>query len=236
MWSFADLPLASLRAHDQAMRSPLPHVIAERLPAIRPIVRVADLGGTLLFAVEGALAGAQAHFDPVGIVTLAFVVALGGGVARDAMLGLRAAAIDDWHYAAIVLAAVSGIWLLYPLVPATVPPWLLNLLDAAGLGLFAVAGTDKALANRVHALPAMFVGTLGAVGGGVLRDLLLGHVPRILYSDIYASAAFLAAAIVVSSRSRGYNAALVATIAWSVCFAVRIAAFALAWRLPPLVP
>ncbi|UIJ44181.1 TRIC cation channel family protein [Sphingomonas cannabina] len=195
------------------------------------IVCVADLAGTFVFAVEGALIAIGAGFDPVGIVTLAFATALGGGVIRDLLIGIRPAAVADWRYGMIVLGAAIATIVLHPLA-GTLPTWIMIVLDAAGLGLFAVAGTEKALDHGVHPLPAAFLGTVGGVGGGAIRDILLNAVPRILHVDIYASAAFLAAVIVVLGRSAGANARIVALLAGSACFLLRVVAVALAWQLP----
>ena len=205
------------------------------------IVRVADLAGTTVFAMEGALAGVHAGFDPVGILVLAFVTALGGGVVRDVMLGLRPAAIQGPAYALIVIFAALVVSLLISLMGRNsllgqLAGWPLTVFDAAGLALFAIAGTEKALDNGVHALPACFLGTVGAVGGGVIRDVLRGQVPLILHSDIYASAAFLAAVIVVAGRGLRWNPRLTALVAAAACIAVRIAAVAHGWQLPRVLP
>lgn len=200
-----------------------------------PIVVIADLAGTFLFAIEGAATAVAAGLDPIGILTLAFVTALGGGVLRDLLIGTkRPAAIDDWRYAAIVLGAVVAIWWAHPIV-GSVPPLTMKLLDAAGLALFAVAGTEKALDNGVHPLPAIFLGTLGSVGGGAIRDILLNQVPRVLYTDIYASAACAAAAIVASGRALRWSPRVAAITGGLVCFALRMAAILLHWQLPRLV-
>lgn len=201
----------------------------------RAVVRVADLAGTFVFAVEGAFAAIHAGFDPVGIVTLAFVTALGGGIVRDLLIGgMRPAAIADWHYPAIVLGAALVSWIAHPVLGAPTG-WTMIVLDAAGLALFAVAGTQKALDHAVHPLPAIFLGTVGAVGGGAVRDVLLGEVPRILHVDIYASAAALAAALVALTHAARRDPRLGATLAAGACFALRIAAVAYGWQLPRLI-
>lgn len=197
---------------------------------MRDIVRIADHAGTLIFALA-AIAGG---FDPVGVLVLVFATALGGGVMRDILIGIRPAAVQGWEYAAIVLVGAAGTWLLYPLL-GDVPVWAIIVLDAAGLALFVVAGTEKAIAHDIHRLPAIFLGTLGGVGGGVVRDMLLNVAPRILHTDIYPSAAMLGAAIVVLGRQAGGLARLVAIIGGLACFAVRIAAVAYGWHLPWLV-
>jgi len=154
---------------------------------------------------------------------------------RDVILNVRPAAIEGPVYALIVI--LSAIAMMVPL-PLTGPVsvWPVIALDAAGLALFAVAGTEKSLDNGVHPLPACFLGTVGAVGGGVLRDLLRGEVPHILHSDIYATAAMLAAVIVAGGRTLGLNARLTALVAAATCFALRIAAVAYGWQLPRMLP
>ncbi len=195
------------------------------------VVRAADLAGTAVFAVEGALAAAHAGFDLIGILVLSFVTALGGGVVRDVMLGLRPAAIARPEYAVIVILGA-----LATALPASVRPpvssWPVTIMDAVGLSLFAVAGTEKALENAVHRLPACFLGTVGAVGGGVIRDILLNEVPHILHKDIYASAALLAAVVVVIGRWLKLGPRPVALAAGIACFGLRIGAVAYGWQLP----
>ncbi|WP_439817408.1 trimeric intracellular cation channel family protein [Zavarzinia sp. CC-PAN008] len=197
------------------------------------VVRVGDYAGTAVFALEGALAAAAAHFDPVGVLALAFVTSLGGGVMRDVLIGLRPAAIADWRYALIALTASLVVWWALPYAHA-VPPAVIVALDAGGLALFAVAGTEKALDHGVHPLPATFLGTLGGVGGGVTRDILLNEVPRILHTDIYASAAFAGAVIVVVARAARIDARVAALVAGAACLAIRLVAWNLDWHLPRL--
>ncbi|HVJ52694.1 MAG TPA: trimeric intracellular cation channel family protein [Aliidongia sp.] len=196
------------------------------------IVRIADLGGTFVFAVQGALAAMVADLDPVGVLVLASLTAIGGGMIRDLLIGARpVAAVGDWHYSVIVIVAASLTWLLRPLIQA-VPPWLLTDLDAAGLSLFAVAGTQKALDYHIHPLTASLLGTVSAVGGGILRDVALNQVPKVLNTDIYATAAMAAAVLVVVGRSFRLPARPTDLVAGLTCFAIRLAAVELHWQLP----
>jgi uncharacterized membrane protein YeiH len=196
------------------------------------IVRAADLCGSFVFAVEGALAGIGAGFDPVGVLALAFATALGGGIARDAMIGaLPVAAVAEWRYAALVVLAAVAVWGLHPAIAALPGMWLAGL-DAAGLALFAVAGTQKALGRGIAGLPAMFLGTLGAVGGGMVRDVLLNRVPLVLHEDVYAVAALAGAAVVAGGSACRLPPRAAALAGGAVCFAVRIAALRWGWQLP----
>jgi uncharacterized membrane protein YeiH len=209
------------------------------------LVRAGDLTTTFVFAIEGALAAIAAGFDPVGVLALSFVTALGGGVMRDMLIGASPpAAVTDQAYCLLVLAASGSVWALHPLIgrafPATVPgpmsvPMLMTTLDAAGLGLGTVVGTEKALNRGIARLPAIFFGAVGGVGGGVARDVLTNQVPRVLYLDIYATAALLGAAIVVAGGLLRLPPRLTALIAGVACFGLRMAAVRYGWQLPRAV-
>jgi uncharacterized membrane protein YeiH len=109
------------------------------------LVLAADLAGTFLFGIEGALAGIRAHLDLLGITVTALFVAMGGGILRDMLLGdTPPAALRDQRYPA--LAIIAGLLAagLYDSVN-TIPQLVFTTLDAAGLALFCAAGTQKPL-------------------------------------------------------------------------------------------
>lgn len=199
------------------------------------VVRAADLGGTLIFAIEGALTGWAAGLDPIGVIVVAFLSAVGGGIIRDLMLGaVPPAAIADRAYIPIVLSATLITWAFHALIIA-VPPIVLVTLDAAGLSFFAVAGTQKALdRGGIGAAATIFLGTLSAVSGGLLRDVVLNEIPRVLRVDIYATAAMAAAVLVVIGRRLGWPVRIVALSAGSTCFILRMLAHHYGWHLPTL--
>jgi uncharacterized membrane protein YeiH len=105
-------------------------------------------------------------------------------------------------------------------------------LDAAGLALAAVAGTEKALEHHVHPVPSIFLETLGGVGGGAMRDVVLNTLPRVLHSDIYAVAAMLGAVVVVTGRTMKLDPRIAALAGGLACFSLRMAAVRFAWNLP----
>ncbi|HTH96118.1 MAG TPA: trimeric intracellular cation channel family protein [Stellaceae bacterium] len=196
------------------------------------IIRLTDLAGTFVFAVEGSLAAMAAGLDPIGVLVLAFLTALGGGITRDLMLGATpVAAVADRYYALIVLGAAILTWLARPLVQS-VPFWAMTSLDAAGLALFAIAGTQKALDRAMHPVVAILLGTVGAVGGGALRDIVLNQVPNVLRADIYATAAMAGALVVVLGRALSLRPQPTAVAGALTCFCLRLAAVALHWQLP----
>jgi uncharacterized membrane protein YeiH len=209
-------------------------------PALEPVkirkkvVLIADLAGTVVFAIEGANAAIRAGLDLLGVVVLSFIVALGGGIIRDLLIGATPpSAIRDWRYPVLAFATGLLTFLIHTRIEA-VPALLLTTLDAAGLALFAVAGAEKALDFKINPFVAMLMGAITGCGGGVLRDILLARVPMVLVADIYASAALLGAAVVVSGRRLGCPPALAAVVGFIVCFALRIAAVRLGWQLPKI--
>lgn len=196
------------------------------------LVLLADLGGTFVFALEGALAGVVAGFDPVGVLVLAFLTALGGGVMRDVLIGARpVAAVADWRYTVAVLSAAFVTWVFHAWVNA-IPIHVLIAFDACGLALFVVAGTFKALDFKIHPLVAVFLGTVSGVGGGVMRDVLLNRVPHILQTDIYATAGMAGAIVIALSRGRNWRRRYVAVVAAILCVSLRMIAVAYNWQLP----
>jgi uncharacterized membrane protein YeiH len=101
-----------------------------------------DLAGTAIFAVEGAEMAVRGRLDLLGVIVIAFVTALGGGIARDVLIGAAPpAAIRDWRYPAVAFAAGMAVFAARALAPGA-PHADLMVFDAAGLSLFAVAGAE----------------------------------------------------------------------------------------------
>jgi uncharacterized membrane protein YeiH len=167
------------------------------------LLLTAYLAGTLLFAVEGATAVARGGLDLMGLMVLAFATALGGGLLRDLLLGaVHPLSLRDWRYPAVAFTGATIVFFLYPFVLRITQPALI-VLDAAGLALFAVAGTQKALLYQLSGLVAALLGTLTAVGSGTIRDLLLAQVPKVLQTDVYATAALAGSSVfVVATKFR----------------------------------
>jgi|SRR5580658_1952777 uncharacterized membrane protein YeiH len=207
-----------------------------RLPAARlstaRLIEIADLGGTFLFAAEGAMTAIRGDLDFFGVMVLSFATAVGGGIMRDVLLGATPpAALRDWRYGVLAFIAGTVTFLLYWRASA-IPTWLIVSLDAAGLALFAVAGTEKALSHDMHPFVAVLLGTITAVGGGTIRDVLLAQVPVVLRADIYATAAMAGAAVLVSGRALRWPAPIASGLGGIVCFGLRMLAVWQHWSLP----
>jgi uncharacterized membrane protein YeiH len=191
-----------------------------------------DVTGTFVFAISGATAAKQRGLDLFGICAVAYTVACGGGIIRDLCIGaIPPAGLTTWYYlVAAMVAAIMSIG-LYPIVERLNRPVL--LFDAAGLSLFAVTGAQKALSYGHNAEVAVLLGVITAVGGGVMRDILLNRVPVILEKEIYASAALVGALIVVlGTYIKWLSNDWIAIIALIVCFTLRMLALRFHWNLP----
>jgi uncharacterized membrane protein YeiH len=196
------------------------------------LVLALDLAGTSVAALEGAGAATARRLDVFGVLVIAFVASLGGGIARDVLIGQTPPrALRDWRYPAVAFAAgltafAFGQWV------QTIPTIALVALDAAALGLFAMAGAEKSLDGGLGWLAAMLIGGVNAVGGGVMRDILLGKVPAVLTRDIYATAALFGAAVMIAGRRAGLPNAWAALLGVACCFALRMTAQTFGWQLP----
>lgn len=191
-----------------------------------------DLAGAFAFAISGATAARQKGLDLFGICAVAYTVACGGGIIRDVCIGaIPPAGLSNWSYLVVALSAAGLTMGFYSFVRRINHPVL--LFDAMGLSLFAITGAQKSLAFGHNAMVAVLLGITTAVGGGVLRDVMLNRVPVIFEREIYASAALIGASLVVAGDYFGWlNTDGMSLIALIVCFVVRLLALYYHWNLP----
>ena len=198
---------------------------------LRMLMDVLDWVGTLVFAFSGALLGVQKRFDLFGVLFLAFVVAVVGGMMRDVLIGaVPPAAITDIHY--FLISIVGGLitfwW--YPRL-ATLQRQIL-LFDAVGLALFAVIGARKAIDYGINPLMAAILGMITGIGGGMTRDVLAGNVPFVLRGDLYAMAALAAGATVSIGHMLDVAPAVAVLLGAGLCVFLRLMAIYRGWRAP----
>jgi uncharacterized membrane protein YeiH len=194
-----------------------------------------DLIGTFVFAISGATAARQRDLDLFGVLAIAFITACGGGIFRDLCIGaIPPAGLADWRYLALAMAAALLTIGAYPLVQRLQQPVL--LFDAAGLGLFAVSGAQKAMHFGHAAEVAILLGMITAVGGGMARDVLLNRVAVVLRKEIYASAALLGAAVAVAGAHYQWPAATSTWLPILACFSLRYLSLRYHWNLPRFRP
>jgi len=190
-----------------------------------------DLVGTFVFALSGAMTGVRHRLDLFGVLVLSFAAGNAGGLTRDLLLGATPPpAISDWRYIGVSFAAGLLTFYCSPLIRRVRSSVL--VLDAAGLALFAVSGTLKALTAGLNPVAAMLLGVLTGVGGGMLRDVLVSEVPAVLHGEFYASAALAGAAVVVLGHLLRLPTPTGAILGAGLCFVLRYLAIRRGWRLP----
>lgn len=195
--------------------------------------RVLDLSGVFVFALSGASLAARRRFDAVGIVALAMATALGGGILRDTLIADGPpAAMRDQLYLVVPVVAALVVLIGHRIVERMSRP--VGVFDAGGLGLFCVVGSAKALDSGLEVLPAILLGVLTAVGGGVTRDVLAREVPSIFTSDsaLYAIPAALGASATALAWSQDALGAVVAIGIAAAASIVRLLAMRFDWRAP----
>jgi uncharacterized membrane protein YeiH len=196
---------------------------------------VADLIGVAVFAASGASAAIAKRFDLFGVAFVGFVAALGGGILRDLVIdAVPPLAFADWRYAITATIASLAVFWFHPLVSRLRRTVL--VLDAAGLGLFTVTGTLKALNVGVPPVGACLIGMLTGIGGGLARDLLTGDIPVVLQRDIYAVVALGGAVTVVILERVGAADPVLLAAAAVLMTAVRLIALRRRWSAPVAVP
>jgi uncharacterized membrane protein YeiH len=198
---------------------------------ITTFVLTLDLIGTFVFALSGAMAAVNQRLDFFGIMVLAFAAGNAGGITRDVLIGARRpAAITDWRYLAVALLAGLLCFFAHRSIQRLRNP--VQVFDAVGLALFAVCGTQKALVFGANPMMAAVLGMVTAIGGGMLRDVLLREVPTVLRSEIYAIAALAGAAVVVAGELLHLPSAIPMFVGAALCFGIRMVAIRRSWQLP----
>ncbi|NYJ30561.1 trimeric intracellular cation channel family protein [Galbitalea soli] len=194
----------------------------------------ADLAAIGIGGTQGAMFAAQfrdRRLDLLGVAIIGIVSGFGGGMIRDVLLArLPAALTSNWYLLVAVGGALIGMLLESVLQRLGI---VMTVLDALTIGLYCAIGTTKALALGVPAVPAVFVGVLSAVGGSILRDLLLNLPIALMHvGSLYAIAAVVGASTLVALHALGVPIFLAALLCVAVTFGVRVLAVLFRWSLP----
>jgi uncharacterized membrane protein YeiH len=170
-----------------------------------------DLMGTFVFALCGAAEGVRHRLDLFGVLVLPAAASTAGGLMRDVLIGsIPPAAISDVRY--IFVAVV------------------------AGLTLFVISGTYKALSFGLNPVAACLLGMWTGMGGGIVRDLLVREIPIVMRREIYAVADLAGAVVVVLGYSWRLPPTAVAIVAAILCFGLRWISIRRHWQLPTASP
>jgi uncharacterized membrane protein YeiH len=184
------------------------------------LILVLNLAGTFVFGLSGGLAAVRARLDLFGVVVLAAVVGLAGGIIRDVLIGTPPSTFRDWRY--LAAAAAAGVVCFFAGRVLERAQRSVMIFDALGLGLFAVTGATKALQFGLGPVQAVLLGTITGVGGGMLRDVLLREVPTVLREGLYAIPALLAATVLVVAQQVGSTNPVFPVLGALLCVVVRL--------------
>ncbi|MBV8392370.1 MAG: trimeric intracellular cation channel family protein [Alphaproteobacteria bacterium] len=194
-----------------------------------------DLGATFVFAISGATQAVRQRLDLFGVLVVAWAAATAGGLTRDLLIGaVPPVAIADWRY--LVAASIAGLLAFIASGPIARVKRPVQLFDAAGLSLFAITGTEKALAFGLPPAMAAILGMITCIGGGVARDLLTQQLPTVLRSELYAVAALAGSGSIALAAWLGLPHRPAIVVGAGLCLFLRLMAIYRGWRLPIAEP
>nr|WP_228497694.1 TRIC cation channel family protein [Frigoribacterium sp. VKM Ac-1396] len=193
-----------------------------------------DLLAVGIGSLQGAMFASEykdRRLDLLGIAIIGTATGLGGGVLRDVLLGeVPRAMTSNWYLLVAVTAAIVGMALQRVFTRLA---GVITVLDALTIGLLGAIGSTKALSLGLPEIPAVFVGVIAAVGGSVLRDLLMNLTIAMMHvGSLYAVAAAGGTVVLVVAVSLGAPVAVAAVAGTSITFAIRMLAVRFGWTLP----
>ncbi|MBN8867198.1 MAG: TRIC cation channel family protein [Solirubrobacterales bacterium] len=191
-----------------------------------------DITACTVGGLAGAAVAARMKMDIVGVFALALITGLGGGILRDVLLNQVPAALKSPWFIVAASAAALAVFLFQSGIHRI--NLLIVVLDAFALGIYGVVGADKALVNGINIVPALLVGVVTAVGGGVLRDLFSTRTPQIFQAEspIYAIAALLGVAAYIAMNKLGVALPVAAFVAVGMTVMLRLGAWRRGWAAP----
>ena len=189
------------------------------------------LAAVAVNALTGVLDAGRKKMDLVGVTMVGCATALGGGTVRDLLLDRPVFWIGDQTYLVVALATTLAVF--FAVRGLRLPPRLLLIPDAVGLALFTIVGTQVALEWQAPWLVASLLGVITGVVGGVLRDVLCNEVPLVFVrGELYASAAWFGALVLVGLQALGLSPVAAAWIGMAAVLAARLLAMAYRITLP----
>lgn len=200
--------------------------------------------GTAAFAVSGAMVAIDKGTDIFGVLLMAVFTALGGGTLRDVLIGhFPPRMFTNFHYVllscicAVTVFIIARIFKERYIERERLIEQVNNVFDAIGLGIFAVSGArigmEAGFADNIFL--TTFLGTTTAIGGGMLRDVLLQEMPFVLKKRVYAVAAIVGALGYALLMRMGVNSVMAYALGMMATIAVRILATVFRWNLPKAI-
>ena len=195
------------------------------------LIYVLDLFGTMAFAVTGAFKAIEHKSDFVGIILLATITGVAGGTIRDVVMGQFPNSISDPSY--VIITVASGVCIFF-LFSRLKKHWNLFLkFDAFGLGIFTIIGGTFAFnLFGLNFLAIIFAGILTAVGGGILRDVIVNQIPIVFVKELYVTASFVGIFVFYLILYFGGPLYVATIFGIVISTGVRLTAMKFNWHLP----
>ena len=201
------------------------------------IFELADLIGTIAFALSGFFMGVRKKLDIMGIFILAMLTATGGGAVRDVLVGKIPNVLQDIYPFYVVTGSLLLGYVIHLRKPKNVEEnFLFVLSDSIGLAAFALTGTLVGMAAELNVFGVMVLAFMTATGGGIIRDILVNRVPNILRSDFYGSVAILMGFSIFMLREFGLNNEITISLVFFAGLTLRLVAYKKNWELPKIGP
>ena len=195
------------------------------------MLTVLDLIGTAAFAASGASIGVYKRLDLFGVSVVGVTTGVGGGIVRDTLLGVHPpVSLDRWPNITVALVFSLAVFVFHPAVSRIKNGVM--ALDALGMGVFATTGAATALQFDVKWWAAIFIGATTAIGGGVLRDVLVNEMPLLLHKDLYATPALIGAGLLVGAEAINLPHSWGLAIGIVTATTLRLLALYRGWNLP----
>ena len=194
-------------------------------------ISILDYLGTIAFAVTGASKAIAHKADIFGILVLATVVGVAGGIIRDVIFGRFPTAFSDPIYVSITVITGIVMFFLYSYFKRRMNVWL--VFDAIGLGVFSIIGASIAYQIvGLNFLPMLFGGIITAIGGGILRDVFVREIPIVFIKEVYAVASLIGIVIFYLILFYGGNMQVASIIGIIAATGTRLLAMKYNWNLP----
>ena len=194
---------------------------------------IIDILGTIAFAISGVLVALNKRMDAFGILIIAFVTAVGGGTLRDILIGETPVSwMKDMTFIYVVILST-----IFAVAFRSKIDYLrksLLLFDTIGIGLYTVVGVEKGISAGLHPIICVFLGTMSACFGGVIRDILCNEIPVIFRKEVYATACILGGATYFLIIKLPLASDFVFIIAGAVVITIRLIAVKFKVSLPNL--
>ncbi len=205
------------------------------------LIYALEIIGAAAFAVSGAMAALEHDADIFGVIFLAVVTALGGGVIRDLLLGVT----PPKMFVSYVYLAVAALAALVVFADAYIRrekyrkhrdklDSINNMFDAVGLAVFTVSGMNTAMQQSDNVLLILVLGMSTGVGGGMLRDMMINKMPKVLRKRVYAVASLLGGGVYYGLFALGVHETIAAVSGMALIIVLRVLATVYKWNLPAI--